>query len=58
MGLVIESELHTMTLRWYFKYEMIMMLEQAGFRDIFIYGDYTESAATVESSETVYSAKR
>lgn len=57
-GLVIESELHTMTLRWYFKYEMIMMLEQAGFRDIFIYGDYTESAATAASSETVYSAKR
>jgi ubiquinone/menaquinone biosynthesis C-methylase UbiE len=57
-GQIIESELHTMTLRWYFKYEMIMMLEQAGFRDIFIYGNYTESAATALSSETVYGAKR
>jgi hypothetical protein len=57
-GQIIESELHTMTLRWYFKYEMLMMLEQAGFRDIFIYGNYTESAATAASSETVYSAKR
>lgn len=57
-GQIIESELHTMTLRWYFKYEMIMMLEQAGFRDNFIYGDYTDSAATATSSETVYSARR
>lgn len=57
-GQIIESELHTMTLRWYFKYEMILMLEQAGFHNIFIYGDYTDSAATVASSETVYSASR
>lgn len=57
-GQVIASELHTMTLRWYFKYEMIMMLEQTGFKNIFIYGDYTDSAATAASSETVYSAIR
>ena len=57
-GQIIASELHTMTLRWYFKFEMIMMLEQAGFRNIFIYGDYTDSAATAASSETIYSASR
>ena len=57
-GQNIESELHTMTLRWYHKYEMIMMLEQTGFRDIFIHGDYMDAAATAASSETVYSAIR
>lgn len=31
---IIETELYTMTLRWYFKYELILMLEQAGFRNI------------------------
>jgi len=55
---IIQTELHTMTLRWYFKYELMMMLEQAGFRDIFIHGDYTDTAATTASSETVYSAIR
>lgn len=57
-GKMIECELHTMTLRWYFKYEMLMMLEQAGFRDVFIHGDYTDAAATAASSETIYSATR
>ncbi len=57
-GQIIESELHTMTLRWYFKYEMIMMLEQAGYDDIFIHGNYEESVASAESTEMIYSAKR
>lgn len=57
-GQIIESELHEMTLRWYHKYEMIMMLEQSGFHNIFIYGDYSDSAATAASAETVYSAKK
>ncbi len=57
-GRIIESELHTMHLRWYFKYEMILMLEQIGFRDIFIHGDYTDEPATAASSETVYCARK
>ncbi len=57
-GQIIENELHTMTLRWYFKYEMILMLEQAGFRDIFIYGNYSDAPATGASSDTVYGAIR
>lgn len=57
-GQIIESELHTMTLRWYFKYELIMVLEQARYNDMFVSGNYSDSAATAESSETIYSAKR
>lgn len=57
-GGIVESELHTMTLRWYFKHELTMMLERTGFRDVFIYGDYADSAATAASSETVYRAVR
>lgn len=55
---IIETELHTMTLRWYFKHEMVMMLEQAGFQNIFVHGDYTDVAATATSSEMVYSATK
>jgi hypothetical protein len=54
---VIATELHHLHLRWYFKHELTLMLEQAGFRDIFVHGDYTNAAATMQSSETVYSAR-
>ena len=57
-GEIIESELHTMTLRWYYKYEMIMMLEQVGFQDIFIHGDYADAVATAASTEPAYRATR
>jgi len=57
-GNIIESEFHTMSLRWYFKYEMVMMLELAGFQDIFIFGDFTDDAATAASSDTVYRARK
>jgi SAM-dependent methyltransferase len=33
--------------RWYFAHEMQLMLEQAGFRDIAITGDYTEEPLSV-----------
>lgn len=52
---VLETELHALHLRWYYKYELTMMLEQAGFQDIFVHGDYTDAPATAQSSETVYS---
>ena len=57
-GLIVQTELHSLHLRWYYKHELTMMLEQVGFRDIFVHGDYTDRAATAQSSETVYSARR
>jgi len=57
-GQVIESELHTMRLRWYFKHELIMMLEQAGFSDIFLYGDQSDEAASAKSTVITYRARK
>ena len=57
-GQIEQTELHSLHLRWYYKHELTLMLEQAGFRDIFVHGDYTDAAATAQSSETVYSAQK
>ena len=56
-GEALETELHQLHLRWYSRYELTMMLEQAGFKDIFLHGDYTDAPATARSSETVYSRR-
>lgn len=57
-GQVVRSEIHTLHLRWYVKYEFIMMLERVGFQVISVYGDYTEHPATDESKLVVYEAHR
>lgn len=56
-GQLVRSELHTLYMRWYYKYEFIMMLEKAGFEDIYLYSDYTEEPATKESKTIVYGAR-
>lgn len=55
---VISTELHTLRLRWYFTHELTLMLENVGFSDVFIRGDYSDSPATARSSETVYAARK
>lgn len=57
-GQIVQTELHSLHLRWYYKHELTLLLEQAGFRDIFIHGDYMDVPATALSSETVYDARR
>ena len=56
-GQLVRSELHALHIRWYHKYEFIMMLEKAGFEDIHLYSDYTEEPATKESKTIVYEAR-
>ena len=56
-GQLARSELHTLHMRWYYKYEFIMMLEKAGFEDIYLYSDYTEEPASKESKTIVYGAR-
>lgn len=58
VGETINTELHTLRLRWYFTHELVLMLESAGFTDIFIHGDYSDSPATAQSNETVYAATK
>jgi hypothetical protein len=42
----------------YFKHEMLLMLQTAGFNDISVYGDYTDQAATADSEELVFVARK
>jgi ubiquinone/menaquinone biosynthesis C-methylase UbiE len=57
-GQLAQSELHTLHMRWYHKYEFIMMLQQNGFEEIFLYGDYTEDPATKDSKTIICGARR
>lgn len=57
-GRQVDTYLQPMKLRWYSKYELYLMLEKAGFRDISVCGDYTESEASELHSVFVYRAWR
>lgn len=57
-GKCVRSETHAHWLRWYFHYEFIMMLENAGFDSITTYGDYTDNPATQDSKTVIYGARR
>lgn len=54
----IAEEENTLKHRLYFKNELLLMLQQAGFTDIVIQGDYTEAAATAEHGVLVFIAKK
>lgn len=56
-GQVVRAESHTLHMRWYYKYEFIMMLENLGFEDIYLYSDWTEQPATKDSKIVVYGAR-
>jgi hypothetical protein len=47
-----------MTLRWYSKHELVLLLEKAGFSGVFIHGDYLDQEATNRHASTVARAHR
>src|SRR5205823_10839774 len=57
-GQPIAQEERTLRGCFYFKNELLMMLEQAGFHDIAVYGAYTEVEATAENSDLVFIARK
>jgi SAM-dependent methyltransferase len=57
-GKCVRSEVHAHFMRWYFHYEILMMLEQAGYEDLVTYGDYTDNPATKDSRTVVYGGRR
>jgi len=57
-GVLIEEEERTLIGSLYFKNELVMMLEQAGFHDISVYGWYTEVPATSKDTALVLLAKK
>lgn len=57
-GQCVRSETHAHWMRWYYHYEILMMLEQTGYEDLVTYGDYTDSPATKDSQIVVYGGRR
>ena len=57
-GVLIAQEDHTLKGSLYFKNELVMMLERAGFRDIAVYGAYSEKPPTPEHPYQVFIAKK
>ena len=55
-GELIQTYHHSMTLRWFGKYEFTLMLQKAGVRDIFVHGDYTEQEADGRHDTMVFRA--
>lgn len=57
-GQRLAAEENTLKARLYFKNELLMLLEQAGFGDITVQGDYTEVKATAEHGVLVFVARK
>jgi SAM-dependent methyltransferase len=57
-GELVTEEEHRITLNLYFKNELLMMIERAGFDDIVVHGDHKEQEPTADSDFLVYVAKK
>ncbi len=55
--LVAEEE-HTLNMGLYFKYELLQLLERAGFVDVVVHGDHNEQEATADSVFLVFVAQK
>lgn len=55
---LLKEEIHTMKLEDYSQNELVMMLEQAGFEDIQIYGDHTHEPANTDHENLVFVARK
>src|SRR5215468_372307 len=57
-GRLVQTQLRTHRLRWYYKHEFVMMLESVGFREIVVQCGYTDGVATDPDVDLVVIAKR
>jgi SAM-dependent methyltransferase len=57
-GQLVAQEEHTLRESMYFQQEVLLMLAQAGFEDVTVYGGYTEAAATAEHTMIVFIARK
>jgi SAM-dependent methyltransferase len=57
-GRLITEEEGTLTVQQYFRNELLMMLEQVGFGDITVQGDFTEAEAAADSDVLVFIARK
>jgi SAM-dependent methyltransferase len=57
-GELVREEEHTLHLNFYFKEELKLLLERAGFTDIVVHGDHRREAPTRDSEFVVFVAKK
>jgi SAM-dependent methyltransferase len=57
-GQVVEEEIFDSNERWYFKHEMVLMLEKTGFRDIEVKGNWSEADFAEPHSSIVFLARK
>ena len=57
-GNVAAEEQHRLAINIYFAQELVLMLEDAGFADVVIEGDYTGVQASGDDGNVVYVARR
>ena len=57
-GEVVAEEEHVLTMTLYFKDELVLMLERAGFDDVRVRGQYNDAEPTVDDDFLVYIAQR
>lgn len=57
-GELVAEETHPIDLMFYFRDELVLMLERAGFRDVTVRAGYDDAEATPESDFLVFSATK
>jgi ubiquinone/menaquinone biosynthesis C-methylase UbiE len=57
-GELVREEIFDSNERWYFKYEVIMMLEKFGFRDIQVKGNWTDDDFAEGHESIIYIARK
>jgi hypothetical protein len=57
-GELVREEQHTLHMTLYFKNELLLLLERAGFRDVVVHGDHREEPPTAESDFLVFVARK
>jgi SAM-dependent methyltransferase len=56
-GTVIAAEEHTLSMRGYFRDELLLLLERAGFGDVDVRADYVDEPPTADSEMLVFIAR-
>jgi SAM-dependent methyltransferase len=57
-GVLVQEEIHTQMLDDYSKNELLLVLELAGFKDVKIYGDFSDEPASMDHKDLVFVAKK
>jgi hypothetical protein len=57
-GHLVAAEAHPLSIRSYFRDELLLMLDRAGFTEVIVRGDYTDKEPTADNKFLVYVARR